>query len=122
MRELEFKGLSENGDWYYGILSILSRKVGHVEAGYYIANEAGMPYAYDVIPETVGQYTGCRDNFAKRIYEGDTISFYTLAGNRKTSPVYYKDGSFLVRVEKDGEACLWEVKEIKNIGNIRNEK
>ena len=55
MREIKFRGKGINGEWYKGLLSISQGKPGQPEKGYYISNEAGMPWAYQVRPETIGQ-------------------------------------------------------------------
>ena len=59
-REIKFKGMGINGDWYYGDLSVLKID-GVVKAETYISNIVGMPFVCCVRPETVGQYTGLKD-------------------------------------------------------------
>jgi len=56
------------GNWHYGNLAVLPEDVRHLKKGHYISNEAGLPFAYQVRPETVGQYTGL-----KEMYEGDKL-------------------------------------------------
>ena len=72
MREIKFRGLSVSGEWYIGLLSHSTGAKGQtVPEGWYISNKAGMPWAYQVRPETVGQFTGVTDNFHKDVYDGD---------------------------------------------------
>ena len=53
MIRVRFKGQGESGEWFSGLLSISQGHNGQPEAGYYISNSAGMPWAYKVVPETV---------------------------------------------------------------------
>ena len=69
MRELEFRGLDINGEeWHYGLLAVMKK-------GWFISNSAGSsPFAYQVKPETVGQYIGIKDIDKVKIYEGDCVA------------------------------------------------
>ena len=82
---------------------------------------------YEVIPETVGQYTGLTDNNGKRIFEGDVVEAYDDAyvnGFAEVKgKVFFNCGSFDIDVEDVGYIPLYSygTENIEVIGNIHDD-
>lgn len=72
-RILEFRGKTLSGQWVYGNVTHLQSHFNGISAGYYISNSAGAPFAYNVRPETIGQFTSRNDDAGDNLYEGDVI-------------------------------------------------
>ena len=66
MREIVYKAKTRSGKWVNGLLANKDEK-------WYISNKAGMPFAYDVRPETICQFTGLCDKNGKKICENDIL-------------------------------------------------
>ena len=88
MREILFRGKDVKENWYIGLLA----KSGN---GWYISNSAGIPLAYEVIPSTVGQYTGLTDKNGKKIFEGDIVDDQEFIGVVKYNEII---ASFVVEI------------------------
>lgn len=115
MREILFRGkCKDNGEWvegnygeYYGeysCISILSKKT------------MSGSWCYDVIPETVGQFTGLTDKNGVRVFEGDIVCIFD--GEYFSGVVKYSNeqGSFTV----DDTSLHYWVSDIEVIGNIHD--
>lgn len=141
MKEILFRGKRvDNGEWvegnyYESKISgcfILSPKIKVRKKDGVVVNDSFE--VFEVIPETVEQFTGLTDKNGKKIFDGDIISAITLdTGNEQTAVVCF--GNFIDEnngeeyigfyIEFDGiktTAAQLAMKECKNrievIGNV----
>ena len=72
MREIKFRGKrKDNGEWVYGYFAMNGGKCWIITKFY----DGSFSHWVEVIPETVGQYTGSKDKNRKEIYEGDILGY-----------------------------------------------
>ena len=99
MRRIKFRGKrKDTGKWIFGDL------VRNVNGEFAIVppfkmNMNNVCSDYEVIQDSIGQFTGLIDKTGNEIYEGDILRWFYHDGRFITETVYFYKGCFMVSDE-----------------------
>lgn len=142
MRQIKFRGLRSDGKgWVYGYyLRAIDDKTRDVRCIIFPYESRVLESPIEVIPSSVGQFTGLTDKNGKEIYEGDLLidrefdelgndisGHYPVIYSEKTAQFcidnsFKKDGSHIVSIvtyfgieDLEVVGTIHEGKEVKNV-------
>ena len=115
MREILFRGKSvTDGRWVFGNLS----NYGDYKT-ITTVKDFSIIDSCEVIPETVGQYTGLKDLHGTRIFEADIVKVYDVYCNETVvGVVEFCDGSFRIYDKDFTSYDRWMYCKVEAIGNV----
>ena len=118
----------DNGEWVYGYYATQSNHAcfqSELKYTSFILKDEFMDWGlgglaeYEVIPESVGQFTGLTDKNSNKIFEGDIVKCLSLENGYVNKEVYYaEDRARFVLGSLGSDYDFEEYINVEVIGNI----
>ena len=133
MREILFRGKKQNGEWLHGDLVHYGDKIL-----VFSENAQNSPDYYEVIHETVGQFTGLTDKNGVKIFEDDiledikgsvlVVKFGQFKAGKDNWDIEYNPIGFYILFSDGGTYCInlhgdgyaIKAEDCSTIGNIHD--
>ena len=116
-RTIKFRGQQKDGRWVFGYYAPYHVPVqdehcnpkGLMEVPAIYNDEPGERnnggYFKDIIPETLGEYTGIKDSMGRDIYEGDIVNIEGMS-EKGDLVVVFNEGSFALATSQEYKSVL----------------
>lgn len=118
IREILFRGKTKRNEWIYG--DLITHGIDFDDA----IKQHHTREVLDIIPGTVGEYTGIKDKNGKKIFEGDIVVYagesHEVVFETKNNSAYF--GIKISSVETWQFGNYVEPKRLEVIGNIHDNK
>ena len=128
MREPLYRGKRvDNDEWAYGGIVHQTDYYGDKVDRWFIidgteTNDYSIGYPIEVVPETVGQYTGLKDKNGKMIFEGDIVRYgdtiHEVVFEQRNGTAYF--GVVYSMIETLPFGHYQDLNQIEVIGNIHD--
>ena len=123
MREILFRGKRKDFDneWLEGFYTLYNDNRG-MKPAIITGTEKHCFIPLEIVPETVGQYTGLTDENGKKIFEGDIMPVYEQGEEYYYKVIYNGDCFMLAMLDSEQGSYPLSVKHniSKVIGNIHD--
>lgn len=134
MRDILFRGKrKDNGEWVEGYFAMVDPvdmpiRIRRPKAAIFPTMASCnwfnkyFYYVVEVMPETVGQFTGLVDENGTKIFEGDIVNGYnSLHEDRLVYRVVYEENGFYYMDEDDVTWHPDNIEHVEIIGNIHDD-
>lgn len=114
MREIKFRGYGTDDKkrgWIYG--NLLIEKIVDL-----VCIQDENCHVWEVEPESVGQYTGLKDEDGRDVYEGDVMAYKDSTSTLIKGRVWYRNGGFFVTHPKRVNGYLLNVVTGEFLGHV----